>query len=525
MNRILSILDFKSLKTSFLVIFVLAVLICILKLNYYDWPPNRDVTFYAVTSHELLQGESLYSDFWDIKPPAIFISYGAAEALFGYGPLALYVMNIGCALIILFGVYTAGSATGYGRSAGIWAALFWTALSGDISLQLHDANTEIFMNACVIWAFVLFLNPGNRPFSVSRTALIGALFAWASLYKQVIIFIPLLLSIGHIGLPPTGTSRQQAAVQIAIIGTIGAISWSLVFAYMTYTGRFQVFFDTIMTHAMAYAGSPSGNVAGAVSSGNLFEGVHRFMVVIPLVLLASIGIAWGLIKEKSRIWVMITLYAVGAFISIAIPGKFFRHYFQLGIPPLVVAGGWATVIFSRNRIPFRALMPHFAAAFVLLFIVGNQISYYTSDPETELKDSYAELYLITQKLGSRLSSIIKKDETMFQWGAETGLYFFSQRRPPASIHCWSHFYQTFGEAFTHQTMNKLKASPPDLIILAKYFLKAQPDHEIQKWIYSNYEILDATTEEEEKYFVLMALQGSDLGSGLKEMTPSLAHVQ
>lgn len=245
-----SSLNLKSLKPSFLIIFLLAILICILKLNYYDWPPNRDVTFYAVTSHELLQGKALYSEIWDIKPPAIFITYGAAEAIFGYGQLALFMMNLVCALIILFGVYATGSASEYGCSAGIWAALFWTALSGDISLQLHDANTEIFMNACVIWAFFLLLNPGNKAVNYRRVVLTGALFAWASLYKQVIVFIPLLLSIGHIGIPPAGTSRKQAAGHIIIIGIIGAAAWSLAFAYMAYTGRFQIFFDTIMTQGI-----------------------------------------------------------------------------------------------------------------------------------------------------------------------------------------------------------------------------------------------------------------------------------
>lgn len=511
MNRLLKLLHFKSLKMSFLIL-VLAILLCILRLNYYDWPPNRDVTLYAVTSHELLQGKSLYTDFWEIKPPAIFISYGAAEAIFGYGQLALYVMNLGCALIILFGVYATGAASNYGRLAGIWAALFWTAFSGDISLQLHDANTEAFMNACVIWGFFLFIAPKERPFGYGRAVLIGALFAWASLYKQVIIFIPLLLSIGHIGIPPTGTSRRQAAVQVIIIGVIGAVSWGLVTTYMAYTGRFQIFFDTIVTSATAYAGDPSGNVVGAVSTNNLFEGVYRFQVVIPLVLLASIGTIWGLIREHSRTWILIALYAVGAFISIAITGKFYRHYFQIGIPPLVVAGGWATVMLSRHRIQLKAFMPHLVAATVLVFIIANQISYYTSKPDVALKGTYAELYLVTQKLGRKLTSLLGKDETMFQWGAESGLYFFSQRRPPASINGWFHFSQTFGETFTKQTLHNLEVSPPDLIILAKYFIKVKPDHQIQRWIYKNYSPVGGLSEEEAKYFTLMARRGSTLES-------------
>lgn len=207
---------------------------------------------------------------------------------------------------------------------------------------------------------------------------------------------------------------------------------------------------------------------------------------------------------------MIALYGVGAFVSIAITGKFYRHYFQIGLPPLVVAGGWATAMLSRNKIRLKMFFPHLAAALVLFFIIGNQISYYSSAPGTELKGKYAELYLVTQKLGRKLASILKEDETMFQWGAESGLYFFSQRRAPASIHGWSHFNQTFGDNFTRQTLNTLKASPPDLMILAKYFITVKPDHPIQKWIFENYGPINGLSEEETKYFVLMALRGSEL---------------
>jgi hypothetical protein len=512
MNRKLILPLSKSYNPASFFLFALSLIISVLRLNYYNWPPNRDVTLYAVISHELLNGKMLYTDFWDIKPPGIFISYGMAEAVFGYGQLALFSMNLGCALAVLFGVYASGKASGYGRVAGIWAAFFWTALSGDISLQLHDANTEAFMNAFVVWAFVLFMVSDDKPFGYGRAVLIGVLFAWASLYKQVIIFIPLALSLGHIAIPPAGKSRQRAFTHVMIIALMGVIAWGVVMAYMALTGRLGIFLDTMVTHAFAYAGNPSGNVAEAMSSGHFLEGIIRFKIILPLILLASIVVFWGLIKIRSRNWVMISMYAIGAFISIALPGKFYRHYFQIGIPPLIIAGGWATVILNQNKHRLKALMPHLLAAFVLIFMIGNQIPYYISQPDVVLKGKYEEIYLVTQQMGQKLASILKPDETFFQWGAESGLYFFSQRRPEASIHGWSHLNQIFGGTFTMQTMDNLKRSPPDIVILAKYFIHIKPDNQIQQWIYENFIPVNGLSEKEKKYFVLMARRGSPIES-------------
>ena len=131
----------------FLVLVALALLISVLRLHYYDWPPNRDVTLYAVISHELLHGKKLYADFWDVKPPAVFLSYGAAELVFGYGQRAIYVMNFVCSLIILSGVYAAGLASGYGTISGIWAALFWTAVAkASSSTRWKNMSAAIIMS-------------------------------------------------------------------------------------------------------------------------------------------------------------------------------------------------------------------------------------------------------------------------------------------------------------------------------------------------------------------------------------------
>src|SRR5438132_12579012 len=102
-------------------------------------------------------GRHYYSEVGENKPPAVHIANLAAQVLFGYRRASIYALNVGLSLITLLGVYLAASSSGMGRTAGLWAAVFWALISGDLDLQANQPNLEAFMNGPVIWAFALLL--------------------------------------------------------------------------------------------------------------------------------------------------------------------------------------------------------------------------------------------------------------------------------------------------------------------------------------------------------------------------------
>src|SRR5437879_6286888 len=103
----------------------LCALIFFLRLHTYDEPLERDLTTYAVIAHEMLNGKNLYSDLWDHKPPAIHVTYAAAELIAGYGRNSIFLMNVAAAMATLMACYFAGSAAGGGRVGGFVAAGLW----------------------------------------------------------------------------------------------------------------------------------------------------------------------------------------------------------------------------------------------------------------------------------------------------------------------------------------------------------------------------------------------------------------
>jgi 4-amino-4-deoxy-L-arabinose transferase-like glycosyltransferase len=495
----------------------LALLISLLRLHYYDWPPNRDVTTYATIAHELVLGKQLYIDVWDHKPPAVYFTYWISEKLFGYGPAGLYGINLLAALIILAGVYRAGIVSGLGVSAGLWAAVFWAALSGDVLFQTHDPNAEAFMNACLIWSFVFFLRSETAGL-YRRAVAAGFFFLSASLYKYVVITVPAALGAVHLLSPPPRMARHRAFSQILIIVAVGCLGWTAVTAYFFSTGRFAAFFRALFEFNSMYAGNIWANLFRGFTLQPVFgkAWVPRLAVPLVCVILSAGLIVWD--RKRRREWSLLVAYLVGAFAAVSLPGKFYAHYFQLMLPPIAVAAGWAIAVF-RLELPRRIQWAPLAVGVVLLLgIAFHEQVYYRSSPEELLPGSYAELYLTTQKLGGKLGDLLEPGETLFQWGEESGLYYYSRKRPISTVLCWPSLTKSFGQPFTRKILDDLNAHPPDLFIAARYFIGWDPAHPVLQWMEPRYQRVRVGDERTDHYFELWVRKGSALEARQSEWT-------
>src|SRR5438552_13224767 len=104
-------------------------LLALARLHTYHEPFERDITIYAVIGHEMWQGRQLYSDLWDIKPPAAMCTFALAEAAAGYGPGAVYLLNVAAGFLILGGIYRAARGFSGSTATGLWGAFLWLILS------------------------------------------------------------------------------------------------------------------------------------------------------------------------------------------------------------------------------------------------------------------------------------------------------------------------------------------------------------------------------------------------------------
>src|SRR5438477_9093315 len=243
---------------------VLCGLLVLLRLHTYDEPLERDLTTYAVIGHEMLGGKTLYTDLWDHKPPAIYVTYAAAELIAGYGRNAIFLLNISAGFATLLACYFAGSAACGGRLGCLIAAGLWALVSGDLTIQGNQPNTEVFLNVLLTSGFAILMRTENRNLGLRAALLTGLFFAVASLYKHIAVMEAALLALAYFTWPAAG-SRKKALANVAVIAVVGALAWGVVFSYFAARGQGNAFMEAVFNYNAYYAGSIWQNLGHVVT--------------------------------------------------------------------------------------------------------------------------------------------------------------------------------------------------------------------------------------------------------------------
>lgn len=301
----------------------------------YDEPLERDLTAYAAVAHGMLQGRALYADMWDHKPPGVHLAYALAIALFGYGPSAIYALSVGTTVLTMLGVYLAGAAGGRGRAVGLAAAAFWVAVSGDLYLQANQPNTEVFINVCLVWAFALTVGALPQLPGKDRSLGIGCLFGLAMVFKPVAVAVTPLVGLLIFAVPAAQRPRAGVRVLTMAAGCVAVVA--ALCLWFALSGTFDDFWEAVVVYNQAYGGSTWENLKLGLDPSLLFSG--SFFGVVPLLALAACGallngFRWRLDAGMLAVW------ALGTFVAVAMPGRFFPHYYQLWLPLAAIAAAW-----------------------------------------------------------------------------------------------------------------------------------------------------------------------------------------
>jgi hypothetical protein len=211
--------------------------------------------------------------------------------------------------------------------------------------------------------------------------------------------------------------------------------------------------------------------------------------------------------------VLLGAYAFSALIAVALPGYFYAHYFQLLVPPLCLGFGWLATAFAKRG---GAVLVRGTPALVVLclaVLIVFEARSYLMPAETALHNVgtprrgplsgtyHQELYLETQELGRRLGGTLHGDEMLYQWGEESGLYWYSGKRPPATVSRWVLISGPQAGRLTQQTLKSLMARPPDLVVVvANRVLEHGRSHPVFEWIRLHYHSMRPTRSDERKFF-------------------------
>lgn len=392
-------------------------------------PINVDPAAYAVAAHEILNGEMLYEDIWDHKPPAPFIVYAAFEEVFGYGPTTLFVMNFLTTLAIMIGLFMICRRGPGGDTAGLAAAGIWAIVSGSIGLEMRDPNTEALMNVCLVFAFLAIFGGGDHS-GPRRSFVAGVLLFAATMFKPVVVVVAAAFAASHL---ITSEHRMRALRDVGIVAAVGIVGWLLTFGYFAATGRGERFYDAVIVYNRHYAGGMVKNILAP-----LYGNAELFIDVIgPLAAFAAI-LCIPLFFTERRRWIAAVLYVCAAWVAIALPGRFSVHYYQLWLPAFIITIAWGIGSLLRSENRMIQLSGAAAVASISAILVVTQLP----DHRAVLAGEHAPVIRTLNKeheTAAFINSLLRNDETVILWGNTPNIYMATRRRPPSIFMFDSHF--------------------------------------------------------------------------------------
>lgn len=466
-NKVSLVLGNKSLTAKIIIVFCILFIILI-RTRTINEPFERDIGTYAVYGHEMLHGKNLYSYLFDQKPPLLYLTYAGFELLFGYGVTYIYIIGVTFAVVTLVLIYKIGKLVS--KKAGIIAVISWTLISSNIPLQANQPNVEVFMNTFLMAGLYLFITH-EKKLTLKVGILIGLAFGLSSLYKHITI-VPVILLCAMYFFRNYRLSIRDRIIKILPIILVPLALWVLLFGYYYFFDDFKSFYFAVFKFNAAYSSyiqfvtrtsNPLYNIIYGLQPRLIFT--LKFLTMLPFIAFALVGVLIGIIKHKMH-WLYLATYSVGVFIMVALPGKWYPHYFQLWLPVFCIGNGWF-ISEIHSKIAHRhklILIPFITSIFIGVAIL--QIKPYFLNPEEISVRKYGTVYVEARKNAIKVGTLLRNEETFYQFGSEPEQYLYTKKRLPSGITFLSQL------DFDHDTVmlssrliRDLDASQPILVLI------------------------------------------------------------
>lgn len=169
----------------------------------------RDEGIFAAIAQALREGQGLYGDAWDNKPPFIFLTYAAIQETLGGSVLMLHLVTTVVVLITQLLLFLLARQLLGLRRATV-AAILFALVMGTPVIEGNLALTETYMILPTTLAMLLYVS-ASRPASTRRLVACGAALGVAAGYKQVAVFDAAALAV-VVALIEPRTRRALAAL-------------------------------------------------------------------------------------------------------------------------------------------------------------------------------------------------------------------------------------------------------------------------------------------------------------------------
>jgi hypothetical protein len=368
---------------------------------------NIDESDFLVFGAGIWKGLLPYRDLVEIKPPLGYFTYALA---FGFSLWPIRVLGV--LWIFATALVLRGAARRWtGSEEAGWAAAWLSLLAGLV--EVPSFGSESMMNLPVALALWLFVR-GRRGRDLF---LCGVCAGVATLYRHQAAIAPLALAIALLIRPEQTWGRTFSSV--AAIGGGALLPWVAVGVFYAGLGQFPAFAEWTIWRNVSY-----------VATGQAGSALARGAASIAICVVAA-SLPWALaVRETLRprpdaVWRALALLLWLTWVSVALGGRFYEHYFLQFVPPLALLGAPLAADLARHwRELSRATRALTSVAVVapltvwLAFVWGKGIA-----------GGYPEQEPRVRALAAWLRGHTAPTDTLFVWGHYTPIFTLARRLP------------------------------------------------------------------------------------------------
>lgn len=423
-----------------------------------------DEGIFAAVAKNLTQGGVLYQTTWDNKPPMIYLTYATIFSLFGVSMFWLRLVATIVVMTTTAYIYELAKTT-LGKQRALLAGLIFGFLTSLRIIEGNLALTEIFMILPI--TFAMYLAVRNR-FDNKSLFIAGALFAVASLYKQVGAFEAAALGIYLFLI----TNKVGEFIRKGLFLTLGFfVPFGVALLYFGAHGIVGEFIFGAYTYYSIYLGE-SPKYAQLIN-------ISKYLPVVA-------AICWGIYKKSKAVRInhihLFLLWTAFSFMGAYFSGRTYGHYLVQTTPGVALL--IASISFKNLRLNTVRI------AFVLLFFVpllyltslifrdfisggpvnqfkwwGNFVAYASGNKNSSDYNNFFDSNVNTiMALSDGLKLLGAYGESIYIWGDLPWLYAIADGRNPSRYVTSFHVFGVPEEIGRNEVAQALDGNSPKYII-------------------------------------------------------------
>jgi hypothetical protein len=409
--------------------------------------PSLDASVFSTVGWRLADGDALYAQVWDHKPPGMYLPYLAAHLITddaGGAWGTVWVSTVACvaAAALVVGALLAREGTGWFA----WLAAALAAVgSGSYLLSLGGGLGESIALLPISLAVLT---------GVSGRWFVSGLLAGAAIAISLQA-LPVLAAVAVLGL----TDDRQATMLRAgaVVLGVGMVC-ALAVVGLSVNGGLGDMPEALLDYSAAYRAVTSRE--GGASAWSLVP--WTVLVLLPLVVGVGLAVVQRRRLASPRVALASSAWIAVGILVIVLQGRFYAHYATpLVIPMAILAGLGLHAMWSS--LPRRIALPTLGIPLVLSLGLSLAVG------AAGARDEQEPIRASNQRaatVAAVVRSLTTPADLIFVWGNDARLYELADRVPASR---YAYFYPLLTPGFVDaerigSVLSELEGAPPAVII-------------------------------------------------------------